>query len=277
VTFSNVTLFPASAQSITRILRVTNVRLDASALGSGSQLVAFASISGAALSMANPQQIVAFADSAQTFSASASGACTGVQGTFVFAETSVAQFKTRGTGLSTPGTSDSNTESGFVPVPAIAGVGLADSGTQLSATFVGLPDGAQITVPATATNGSLQVAAISPTGGGTVPSAGGTATIVYEVTASTAAVNESISIPFAVSGTNGNFSIEGSLAPVSLVTAASDSAPIPRFAGQAMTSTIAVAACAPPPTPAPATSRYTLALLTLLLMLVAAVRSRAAR
>ncbi|HET6955312.1 MAG TPA: hypothetical protein VFI56_01985 [Vicinamibacterales bacterium] len=277
LTFSNVPLFPAAAETASRILRLTNLRLDASALsGSPAQLIASVSInSSPSLPLNNPVQTVAFTGPALTFSPAGSGQCLVATGTLNFSESYPLQFKVVGTGFSLPGLVV-NDESGFVPDPAIAGVGLADTGTRLSATFSGLPAGASISVPATASNGSLVLAAISPAGGGSVQATNGKATVVYEVTATSYLASESVSIPFTASGITGNLVVEGSFAPVSTIAAASDSAPIPRFADRGTRATVAVAACAAP-TPAPATNAYGLALLLLILVLIAALRLRAAR
>jgi len=209
-----------------------------------------------------------------TFSAAGSGQCPAATGTLTFTEAFSSQFKVRGAGTSVPGFIV-NDESMFVPDPTIAIVGLADTGTQLSATFTGLPAGAQISVPATATNGSLVLTAVSPAGGGSVQAANGTATVVYEVTATSYLASESVSIPFSATGVAGTLVVEGRFAPISAVAAASDTAPIPRFADRGIRATIPVAACAT--SPAPAMGGYGLALLALLLVLFAAARFRAAR
>src|SRR4029079_1422206 len=103
-----------------------------------------------------------------------------------------------GTGQSTPG-AIYTTETGFTPQPVIAGVGTAESGTQLFATFTGVPAGVDLSVPASVTNGTLTITAVDPPGGGLVSVAGGTATIVYEVTATNIVALESVDIPVTIS------------------------------------------------------------------------------
>jgi len=276
LTFSNITVLPAAQASVGRVLRFTNLRLDASALGgTPAQHLALVTFSNpSSLVLVNPQQTVAYNGPELTFSAAGSGQCPAATGTLTFTEAFSSQFKVRGAGTSVPGFIV-NDESMFVPDPTIAIVGLADTGTQLSATFTGLPAGAQISVPATATNGSLVLTAVSPAGGGSVQAANGTATVVYEVTATSYLASESVSIPFSATGVVGTLVVEGRFAPISAVAAASDTAPIPRFADRGIRATIPVAACAT--SPAPAMGGYGLALLALLLVLFAAARFHAAR
>jgi hypothetical protein len=145
-----------------------------------------------------------------------------------------------GTAFRIQGTTDQNmvgtlynTESGFTPSPIIAGVGTADSGTELGAVISGLEPGVQLFVPPTVTRGSLTVTAVEPPGGGMVPVVGGQATIVYEVTAASASQFEAITIPVTVGSLESRpppAVVRGNLYPISTVMTASADAPIPRFA-----------------------------------------------
>ena len=234
VTFTGIPFAPAPGGMIShRILRITNIRVDASGLAVGPQLpaqvVASLSVSGAvSVPLNNPVQVVGFVQDALAVSLQCSPAGTvGLR----FDELFPTAFKTQGgTGQSTPGTIY-NTESGFTPDPIIAGVGTADTGTELGAAVSGLPAGTQLSVPASITEGSLTIVAVDPPGGGPVPIMNGAATIVYEVTAATALQSEGITIPVTVSGPPlGGVTVRGNLYPISTQSMASASAPIPRFA-----------------------------------------------
>jgi hypothetical protein len=231
VTFTGIPFAAAPGGTVTnRVLRITNVRADASALvlSSGTAPVtATVSTDSTAVSLVDPTQTVGFVQEAIAVSLLCNTAGTvNVQ----FAELFATALKVQGgTGQSTPGTFY-NTESGFTPDPIIPGVGTADSGTELTVIVSGLDPGAQLSVPATITSGGLTITAIAPAGGGLVPVIAGTATIVYEVTAADPNQNDVVTIPITVGSTHlTGVTVRGNLAPISTVAMASANAPIPRF------------------------------------------------
>jgi hypothetical protein len=233
VQFSGIQVAPAGAVT-NRVLRIVNIRVNANALGPGvpvAQVVSFVSVSNATttISLTNPQQTVAFSQNGATFDAQCSS--TALTMNLVFAEGFQTSFKPiGGTGQNTPG-SVFNTESGFTPSPTIAGVGTATSGTQFGAALSGLPSGVQLSVPALVSAGGFTATAVTPSGGGVVPIAGGAATIVYEAIATTPFANETFTIPVSVSTlpTTGA-TVRLGLYPLSTQTTASATAPLPRFA-----------------------------------------------
>jgi len=163
--------------------------------------------------------------------------CTGGNGIVEvrFTELFPTAFKVQGTtNQNTPGVIY-NTESGFTPDPIIAGVGLADSGTELGLAISGLPPGAQLSVPSSISEAGLTIIAVQPPGGGNVPIVGGAATIVYEVTAASPLAAQGITIPITTSGVlarnqpGGPPMVRGTLYPISTVDTASATDPIPRF------------------------------------------------
>jgi hypothetical protein len=228
ITFFGIPLVPAPGGVVTNlIIRITNVRANESSLM--ASVVANLSVSGlVSIGITTPVQIVALAQPGLKFSATCAS-----PGTVAlrYDEGFPTSFKVQGgTGQSTPGTLY-NTESGFTPDPVIAGVGTADSGTELEADISGLPAGAQLSVPASVTEGTLTVTAAKPLGGGTVPIMGSTATIIYEVTAADPNLVNGVRIPVTISGPAfGSATVRGNLAAMSTVGTASASAPIPRFA-----------------------------------------------
>jgi hypothetical protein len=157
-----------------------------------------------------------------------------------------------------------NTETGFYN-PALAitasgrSAGLADHGTRLIARWTNIPQGVQIFVGiyengTTAANSRVRlvstdangagafsaVAATSTAAGGLAPVSltGGAGVAVWEVMNANPIVTESVDIPFAFAfrantASNlpalGTGTVNGNFAPLSTVTTASTSAPIPRF------------------------------------------------
>jgi hypothetical protein len=236
VTFNSIPFAVAPGGAVSRVFRITNVRANGSAIGVSpsivpSQIVAFVSVTGSAtINVSNPQQTVGFVQSALTVESLCVDIGQSTAG-LRFTEQFASAFKIRGgTGQSTPG-GIYNTETGFTPNPIIAGVGTADSGTQLGAIVSGIPGGVTLSVPALVTSGALALNAITPAGGGPVPVVGGSATIVYEVIGASPLVNDAATIPVTVS----TLPLAGALArgnfyPISAVTTASSSAPLPRFA-----------------------------------------------
>jgi len=180
--WAGVPIVPPGTNS-TRVIRITNVRGNAAGVPASTSLVptqifAFLSISASqSLALNNPQQAVAFVLPGVSFDIRAcNGSTTGVPPSFVqctsqngtlfttptssgpfgaqlglrFTEGFQTAFKTRidpGQSLSTPGTVY-NTESGFVRSDQanLAGVGMADSATRVSARFTNVPAGTRIFV-----------------------------------------------------------------------------------------------------------------------------------
>jgi hypothetical protein len=228
ITFTGIPFADAPGGLVTRVLRITNIRVNANAIGAPGQALALISISGStSIPLNNPVQTVAFI---QTSTAFPEPRCIFPGIVEVgFAEVFATAFKVRGgTGQSTPGTIY-NTESGFTPDPIIPGVGTADSGTQLGFVLSGIQPGVQLSVPPSVTEGSLTITAVNPLGGGAVPVVNGMATIVYEVTAASPLTTEEIVIPVSVSDAQGTLTVRANLYPISTVGMASDTAPIPRF------------------------------------------------
>lgn len=168
-----------------------------------------------------------------------------------------------------------NTESGFYnPVLAISNggrsAGLADHGTRLMARWSNIPQGVQVFVGvyeagrdetnsrvrlvSTDANGAGSFSAVAATSsdeGGLAPVSltGGAGVAVWEVMNADPIVTETIDIAFAfafVSNTSSNLpalgtgSVNGNFAPISTVTTASSSAPIPRFVDTATNRNIIV-------------------------------------
>jgi hypothetical protein len=234
ITFTGIPFVGMSNGTIVnRVLRITNIRANADALG-GAALVAIVSTSAttAPVSLASPIQTVAFAQPGLVFDSHSSMPG---QVELAFTEGFATSFKIQGTtDQDVPGTIY-NTESGFTPNPPVAGVGTADSSTELGAALSDLPPGVQLSVPASIRQGTLTIVAVSPPAGGIVPVVDGTATIVYGVTAANPNAIESITVPVAVSqlATTGAI-VRGNLYPISTVTTISVSAPIPRVADVAL-------------------------------------------
>jgi hypothetical protein len=148
------------------------------------------------------------------------------------------------------------TESGFIPATGSL-IGAADHGTRLMVRLSGVPTGAQLFFPlyesnSTAANSRVRLVSTDASGGGAgtpvtatstttgfgpyapVTVTGGAATAVYEVISSDPTIVEQIDIPvavaFAASAAGlGTANVVGSFAPISTVTVASQTAPIPRF------------------------------------------------
>jgi len=241
VTFNNVPFAVPPGGTITnRVLRITNVRADVTSLppigNLAGQVIATLSTTQTAVHITTPTQIVGFVQDSFVFSPDP--VCTGPDGIIEvrFTELFPTAFKIQGmTNQNVPG-NIYNTESGFTPDPIIAGVGLADSGTELGLAISGLPPGAHLSVPPAITEGMLTIKAIQPPGGGIVPVVGGAATIVYEVTIADPNQSQGITIPITTSGvvvplppgTVGP-TVRGTLYPISTVATASATDPIPRF------------------------------------------------
>jgi hypothetical protein len=182
VIFNGIPINPPVTAGTARVFRITNIRANASAIGSGgfagtSQLLASISISGStSLPINNPVQIAGFIQAGLStsvrkgasgdtgFSALAFGQCADATRAPVallrYAENFGTAFKTRvaptasyngqngsGTVQNIPG-SIYNSESGFVS--SITGAaGLADYGTRLKAVFNNVPSGVRLFVSTT--------------------------------------------------------------------------------------------------------------------------------
>ena len=182
VTFYGIPVMPPVVANAARIFRMTNLRVNASALGLGQVLLSL-SVAGASIPLSGSVQIAGYAQSGLTFQVRTpdnsgvlttpnfSGCVAGVAcpyGVLRFSENFGWAFKTRvvplsatvGSGQQTNTLPPSNqnvpgtiytSESGFIS-PLITGTqdgavaGLADYGTRLKALFSNVPPGAHIWV-----------------------------------------------------------------------------------------------------------------------------------
>ncbi len=188
VIFNGIPILAPSTSGVGRVFRITNVRANASGLGTGglpgtTQVLASISISGnTALPVNNPVLIAGFIQKGLTTSVQSAtdttktgtttfqqcvAASKSAVATLAFTENFATAFKPRGgTPQNIPG-SIYNTESGFVDTgysnsaslgtPAYAG--LADFGTRLKAVFNNLPAGVRIFVTTTNLTGAASVGA----------------------------------------------------------------------------------------------------------------------
>jgi hypothetical protein len=247
---------PGSAGSTT--VRITNLRANASALGSNATIFATVNITGSTTVPVDNNSLV-IADTRPglvvTVSAAAYKNCVFPEETFTvsFKEGFASAFRPVGDAdvdNTTAGGAYSN-ESGFNPTPlgsgtltSLSSIGQATQGTRLMARFSSVPPGATLTVPRqiSLTNMTLQL--VTGTGsdgsGGTVTSGTGTNTVttiaVYEVTiinATSLALQETVdvdvSVSYSIPGPLGTANVDGNFAPVSTTFTASSSAPEPRF------------------------------------------------
>ncbi|MEN6536290.1 MAG: hypothetical protein ABFD89_21715 [Bryobacteraceae bacterium] len=250
--------------TVTKTLRITDIRANAAQLGVSSTLIPqpiqlSISISGAtSVGVNNPTQTVAWVQKGLTFSAQDGithlRQCEprpfGEPIVVTFTEGFASAFKAQGDSTQqNPGTSY-NTESGLIPA-GLAAYSLATQGTRFMAVFTNVPTGITLTaegnfnIPSTGLTVQSVSGADENGNGGTVSGAdiafgtGGTITFVWEVTAAPAdsiGRNEivdfnvtpswSISSPPA-GGTT--MTVRGNYAPISTITTASHSAPLPRF------------------------------------------------
>jgi hypothetical protein len=293
----------APGTTATRVIRITNVRANASQLGVSStlvpsQIITFISAtSSTSIPINNPQQTTGFVLRGLTFSVDSDEdsflQCESVNediagdpeedvdevhGQLIFEENFASAFKERNVSGIGSGDADVSpapaaqdllgnvypTESGFYnPALAICNgsrcAGLADHGTRLMARWSNLPQGVQVFVGvyesgttnvnsrvrliSTDANGAGAfdpVAATSSSAGGLAPVSltGGSGVAVWEVVEANSIMTEEIEIDFAFafeSNTASNIpalgsgAVSGNFAPISTVTTASSSAPIPRF------------------------------------------------
>jgi hypothetical protein len=195
VTFFGVPVLPPVSSGVSRVYRITNVRVNANGAGGGvaggpGQVNASISISGAtSLPISNPNPIVGYITKGLNTSASGGSfnqcvASTSLASILSFTENFGTAFKTRVDGLHTgtvgsSGTGNGsntaqptnqnvpggtyNSESNFVFTPLNSGglvAGLADYGTRLKATFSNVPTGVTVYVSTTniTSNANGQVA-----------------------------------------------------------------------------------------------------------------------
>ncbi len=171
LTFYGVPFAATGSSNSARILRITNIRVNASGLATGgSPYTAVASISapGATLPLSNPTLTVGFVTYGLVYDTHVFGPTSPVNslnlstclagqycqaGYLQFQENFATAFKTRllGAAQNIPGALN-NSESGFYSPglaasnPNLATAGLADFATRLKADFTGVPAGAQLWV-----------------------------------------------------------------------------------------------------------------------------------
>jgi hypothetical protein len=253
VDWLGIPIVAPGSSGVDRRYRITNVRANASQLGTSSSLIPtqvfmFISISGTtSVPVNNPQQIVGYVVPGLSFSATgvALRQCAPPSEndtiTLKFTEGFATAFKVQGgTGQTMPG-AVYDTESGLT---IATGFGLADQGTELQAKFVGIPDGVKLSVPASVQSSvGPSAQTLELVGSTSITPSGGTATVLYEVVGDAAQVAVSSgnfeyytvpvtivysSIPPDLTPTAAT--VAGSFAPTStLTTARTSSTPIPRF------------------------------------------------
>jgi hypothetical protein len=263
ILFPGIPIVPPGAG--TRVFRITNIRalpVISAALGPSS-ILAFIAVSGPSpITVANPVQTVGFAQNGLTFSYSPAAGGLNLQ----FIERYPSAFKKRMESSAAgplawvkqnqPGIPHC-TESGFNPDftgVAPGATGSANTGTRLVATFTGIPGAVTfLFVPDLVTSGSGKLQAgrvpppsVAPFADGTpltapgftaIPVAGGTATLVYEVMATSpyAGVDGCLALDnfqmtvFPVGGPFANTTVTGSFAPVHPAVVINGPAPEPRF------------------------------------------------
>jgi uncharacterized protein (TIGR03437 family) len=263
--WSGVPLVPPGAG--TRVIRFTNLRANASGLGASStavptQVVSFiSSTSAGAITINNPQQILAHVQEGMTFSTqtgadpnsalgekgfrmqAGAGTSSAPAAYLRFTEGFATAFRPRGSGnQTTPGTVY-NTESGYtVTLSGIGNAGLADSGTKLAAAFQNIPRNVRVWVGVSDRTGRADYAEVvngsaAMIGGIRVTEvhlSGGAGTASWEVKTADPVRRENFDFPvfFGVTGEIGSGvgTVSGSLVPISTVTTGSTTAAIPRFA-----------------------------------------------
>ena len=252
---------PPGTQS-TRIIRITNVRVNANQLGVGgglipSQVIMFISATGTtSLPINNPQQIVGYVQDGLTFSADGMTAlqCEGVKegdtGSVEFDERFATAFKPRGDVQDIPGQIN-NTETGFYNSSVIGENGHATTGTRLMATFTGIPAGIAVSVSDQMSNNGTIAQLVTGVGadgtGGTLTSgagttqiisSGGNAIAVWEVTSGSPTTVDSLIATVFFSWTAntqagipglGSGTVAGNYAPLSSLTTAVTTDEQPRF------------------------------------------------
>jgi hypothetical protein len=199
VTFNGIPILAPVTAGAVRVLRITNVRVNATSLSGGgaTPVIASISISGVSMPPSDPAPTVGFVQSGLSTSATAStslGQCASQTKTAVnvlsFSETFPTAFKTRifaqsnvafaGQGQpgfgglanqNVPG-SINNSESDFVfGVGASQTAGLTDFGTRLRAVFNNIPAGVRIFVSVANVNSAASAATPPAVIGGSVQTA----------------------------------------------------------------------------------------------------------
>jgi hypothetical protein len=239
------------------VLRLTNLRVDASAIGpSGtltpSQVFSFLTFTGPNIFVTNPQTSVGFVLKGFTFTSLPSTPGPTAGQTIVpirFGEGFPIAFKNRIDALQDPSTPGVvyNTESGFVASQILGSAGVADTPTRLHVQFRNVPAGTTIYAPVTSNENKAQLVSANSSGAGGsaitgAPRAGGmyqaigsgpTAFATWEVTAANPFTIETVTFNVlfeAPAGTDlSQIQMEGMLAPLSNVVEASATAPVPRF------------------------------------------------
>jgi hypothetical protein len=247
-------------------VRVNANQLGTSSTLIPTQVVMFVSISGStSVPVNNPQQIVGFVTPGMTFSVTSRAykQCTPTAANFdysptvdlTYTEGFATAFKARGSDPQNLPGNVYNTESGFVSSALTGGtaIGLASQGTRLLARFAGIPSGVALRVPQQVISGGLTLQLVTGTdsagAGGTVTSgpgvvtvtpSAGAALVVYEVAAASSvswSTVDAVTIPITVRATSvppgltsPEATVNGNFAPISTVTVASSTAPVPRFA-----------------------------------------------
>ncbi len=258
VSFVAIPLDPPGSNS-NRMLRFTNLRVDATSLSPGLPVTFTMTVSG------NPSLIVQGGSAVggmvqSALSVSSSGGQVGPNGlsqfNVSFTEGFASVFKTRTTAVdastSPPPVNQNNPGQVFPGAESIfyngalpgslANAGLADSGTRVLISFSGIPQGVQIlpqtTVAIGQSSGVLRLAAVNANGSGAFspgtaaalsPDANGSIVVVYEVLAADPGSIERADVPFQVIYAPGapridNLSVSAGLAPTG-------GAVVPRFGG----------------------------------------------
>jgi uncharacterized protein (TIGR03437 family) len=268
VTFPGVPFDPP-APGGSRIFRITNIRVNPSALAAQAQIPLAVTITGAVTIPVSPSQTVA----GTTFTAvtvAQKGVQTGANGlaqfSLSFTESFPSAFRTRSSAVdpvTSPAPANQATPNQFLPgvethfynssLPFTQGrgnlglAGLADNGTRLLAVFTGIPQGVSLitntTVALTPGSGVARLVTTDANGTGAFqpaptttlfPDRTGTIIAAFEILVDDPQTIEQANIPFAVSYSNGatalqTISASAGLAPQSTSTSADLTAPLPRF------------------------------------------------
>jgi hypothetical protein len=262
ITFRSVPITQPGAG--TRVLRITNLRAYAHQFQQASNLSpdpvkAIVSMSGP-VAINNSQQITGLVAPTTPFRLGSTVSSLADQRTVAvsFTEDFANAFKIRvapGGLQNIPGTVY-NTESGFVNAAILPSAGLADSGTRLMLQLSAVPAGVNVYAPifpdngtnaqliSTDANGAGQtsfIPGISMFGGKYSPVAitNGSGVTVWEVTAANPAAIETLQFHIVLTGMSqagtGPIGFAGSLSPLSNLTTASASDPVPRVAADSVT------------------------------------------
>jgi len=269
LTAPNIITFPSvpiqQPGAAFRILRITNLRAYAHQLQQLSGNLTPGAVT-AILSMSGPvaingsQSIIGFVEATTLFRLSSNVSSLADQRSVAvsFTEDFAAAFKIRvaaGGQQNIPGF-PYNSESGFVNTALLPTAGLADSGTRLRVQFSGVPAGVNVYAPVFPDNSTnAQLVSTDSNGAGPasfipgttmfggkyaqVTIANGSGIAVWEVTATDPAAVEKFQFHIVLTGMTqpgtGPIGFAGSLAPLSSVSTASASDPIPRVAADSIT------------------------------------------